>query len=90
MAALQNAKLTPEDLDLIIVATETPDHIFPPVACQLQSKLGCRQIGAYDVHATCGGFLSALQIAEQYIKFGQQQNCDGWEENLQTRGHGDV
>ncbi|MBU8908208.1 beta-ketoacyl-ACP synthase III [Desertibacillus haloalkaliphilus] len=72
--ALESARLQPEELDLIIVATETPDHMFPPVAARLQKKLGCANIGAYDVHSTCVGFISSLQIAEQYIKSGKFAN----------------
>jgi 3-oxoacyl-[acyl-carrier-protein] synthase-3 len=68
LAALEDAKLQPKDIDLIIVATETPDHMFPPVATKLQTLLGCRTVGAFDVHSTCVGFISALQIAEQFIK----------------------
>ncbi len=69
-AALDDAQLEPADIDLLIVATETPDYILPPVACQVQARLGCRNIGAFDLHATCAGFLSALQVAEQYVKAG--------------------
>ena len=71
--ALQHAKLKPKDIDMILVATETPDHILPPVACQIQHRLECRTIAAIDIHNTCVGFLSALQIAEQFIKLGTHQ-----------------
>lgn len=73
-AALQHAGLYPEEIDLILVATETPDHILPPVACQVQNRLGCKNVAALDIHNTCVGFLSALQIAEQYIKSGTHCN----------------
>lgn len=73
MEALDDAGTAASDIDMILVATETPDHILPPVACQIQFKLGCRQIAAMDIHSTCVGFLSALQIAEQYIKLGRHK-----------------
>lgn len=71
--ALHHAQLEPKDLDMILVATETPDHILPPVSCQVQHRLQCKTIAAMDIHNTCVGFLSALQIAEQYIKLGTHQ-----------------
>ncbi|WP_227935179.1 beta-ketoacyl-ACP synthase III [Alkalihalobacillus deserti] len=71
LLALEDAGLEPKDIDMLIVATETPDHMFPPVATKLQTLLGCRTIGAYDVHSTCVGFISALQIAEQFTKIGK-------------------
>jgi 3-oxoacyl-[acyl-carrier-protein] synthase-3 len=71
VSALEDARLKPQDIDFIIVATETPDHMFPPVATKLQTLLGCRTIGAFDIHSTCVGFISALQIAEQYVKTGK-------------------
>jgi 3-oxoacyl-[acyl-carrier-protein] synthase-3 len=69
--ALRDAGLQAADLDLLIVATSTPDHPFPPVACQLQARLGCRTITAFDVSATCLGFISALEIADQFIRTGK-------------------
>lgn len=72
--ALRHAELNAKELDLILVATETPDHILPPVACQVQDRLDCKNVAAIDIHNTCVGFLSALQIAEQYIKAGTHQN----------------
>lgn len=72
--ALQDAKISPEEVDLILVATESPDHILPPVSCQLQHRLGCKTIASFDIHNTCVGFLSALQIAEQYIKVGTHEH----------------
>ena len=53
--ALEDAGLQPEDLDFLLVATVTPDHPFPSVANQLQHRLGCRQIPAFDVSAACAG-----------------------------------
>lgn len=74
VGALEDAGLAPSDIDMILVATETPDHILPPVACQIQHRLGCHSIGVMDIHSTCVGFLSSLQIAEQYIKLGTCRN----------------
>jgi 3-oxoacyl-[acyl-carrier-protein] synthase-3 len=71
IAAIQDAGIDAHAIDLIIVATSTADHIFPSVACQLQVKLGCGSIGAFDVNAACSGFISALQIAEQFLKNGK-------------------
>ncbi|WP_269758283.1 beta-ketoacyl-ACP synthase 3 [Thalassobacillus sp. C254] len=71
LQALKDAHLKAEDIDMLIVATETPDHMFPPVAVRFQHLLKCRQIGAFDIHSTCVGFLTALQTAEQYVKMGK-------------------
>lgn len=73
-AALDSAGLSAEQLDMIIVATETPDHLFPPVACRLQHMLGCRPIAAYDLHLVCTGFVAALQTAEMYLKLGRHEH----------------
>ncbi|MGZ4032090.1 MAG: beta-ketoacyl-ACP synthase III [Tumebacillaceae bacterium] len=72
--ALAHAELNAQDLDMIIVATVTPDHPFPPVACQLQARLGCRNVTVFDVEATCVGFITALQIAEQFVKIGRYRH----------------
>jgi 3-oxoacyl-[acyl-carrier-protein] synthase III len=72
--AIRHANLTAQDIDMIIVATVTPDHPFPPVACQLQARLGCRNVSAFDVEATCVGFLTAVQIAEQFVKIGRHRH----------------
>lgn len=72
-AALADAPFGAEDLDLILVGTSTPDHLFPSNATQLQSRLGCRQIGAMDVEAACSGFTYTLAIADAFIKAGAAQ-----------------
>jgi 3-oxoacyl-[acyl-carrier-protein] synthase-3 len=74
VAALGAAKLGAEELDMILVATETPDHPFPPVACKVQHKLGCRAIPAFDIHLVCSGFIAALHTAEAYIKLGRYRH----------------
>ena len=66
--ALQAAGVAASDLDLIIVATSTPDYIFPSTACLLQAKLGARHGAAFDVQAVCSGFVYALATADSLIK----------------------
>ncbi len=73
-AALAFAHLDPEDLDLIIVATCTPDMLFPSTACLIQRNLGAKAAVAFDVSAACSGFLFALSIADQYIRTGTYVN----------------
>ncbi len=69
--ALHAAGVNPADIDLIIVATTTPDIIFPSTACILQSKLGIAGCPAFDVQAVCSGFVYALTIADLFIRSGQ-------------------
>ena len=68
--ALQAAGLQPGDIDLIIVATSTPDMVFPSAACILQNKLGIWGCPAFDVQAVCSGFVYALTVADAMIKTG--------------------
>lgn len=70
-AALEAAALQPNDIDLLLVATTTPDLVFPSTACSVQAKLGitnCKP--AFDLQAVCSGFIYALSVADQFIKSG--------------------
>lgn len=73
--ALQMAGLDAADLDLIIVATSTPDYVFPSTACLLQAKLGNKGATAFDVQAVCAGFVYALSIAEKFIRCGDHKKA---------------
>ncbi|TMH07457.1 MAG: ketoacyl-ACP synthase III [Betaproteobacteria bacterium] len=75
LQALDGAKIAPADVDLIIVATTTPDMIFPSTACILQAKLGARGGPAFDIQAVCGGFVYALGIADHMVKNGAARNA---------------
>jgi 3-oxoacyl-[acyl-carrier-protein] synthase-3 len=68
--ALEAAGVAAKDIDLIIVATSTPDMVFPSAACILQNKLGVAGCAAFDVQAVCSGFVYALTIADSMIKTG--------------------
>ncbi|KMJ54481.1 MULTISPECIES: beta-ketoacyl-ACP synthase III [Vogesella] len=70
LKAIESAGIEASELDLIIVATTTPDMVFPSTACILQEKLGVPGIPAFDVQAVCAGFMYALVTANNYIKAG--------------------
>ena len=70
LAALEAAGVRPDEIDLIIVATSTPDMVFPSTACLLQNKLGIHGCAAFDVQAVCSGFVYALTVADAMIKSG--------------------
>ena len=72
--ALEDANLTPEDIDLVIVATMTSDMITPSTACIVQDKLGCKNAAAFDISAACSGFLYGLSVAYGLIKSGTYKN----------------
>ncbi len=73
--ALEHAQLKPEDLDLIIIATITPDVPFPATACFVQNKLGAKNAICFDISAACAGFIYALGIAKQFIASGTCRNA---------------
>ncbi len=72
--ALEAAGVKPEEIDLIIVATATPDHIFPATACIVQDRLGCPNAGAFDLSAGCTGFIYALVTGAGFVACGSMQN----------------
>lgn len=69
--ALAAANKTPQDIDLLIVATSTPDFIFPSTACTVQAKLGNQGAAAFDVQAVCSGFVYALTTADSFVRAGR-------------------
>jgi 3-oxoacyl-[acyl-carrier-protein] synthase-3 len=75
LQALEMAGVAAADLDLIIVATSTPDYIFPSAACLLQGSLGNKGATAFDVQAVCSGFIYALAAADKFIRSGSHEKA---------------
>ena len=75
LLAIQKAGLTPEDIDFIIVATTTPDTLFPSTACVLQEKIGASRAWGYDLIAACSGFTYALTTASQIVAAGGSRHA---------------
>jgi 3-oxoacyl-[acyl-carrier-protein] synthase III len=73
--ALAAAGITPTDLDLIIVATSTPDFVFPSTACLVQARLGVKGCAAFDVQAVCSGFVYALALADSLVRVEQARTA---------------
>jgi 3-oxoacyl-[acyl-carrier-protein] synthase III len=74
LKAIKNANITPEDIDLILVATVTPDQPFPSVACMIQERIGAKKAAALDISAACAGFMYGMVMAKQFIEVGTYQN----------------
>ncbi|MBI2743092.1 MAG: ketoacyl-ACP synthase III [Chlamydiales bacterium] len=72
--AIENAKIQPEEIDLILVATLTPDHIFPSTSCILQSLLKLPNAAAFDLQAACTGYVYGLSIAKSFVESGMYKN----------------
>ncbi|OZI32378.1 3-oxoacyl-ACP synthase [Bordetella genomosp. 10] len=73
--AIEDAGLQPGDIDLVIVATSTPDFVFPSTACLVQDKLGIRNGAAFDVQAVCSGFVYALTTADSFVRTGRARHA---------------
>lgn len=73
--ALENAAISTDEIDLLIVGTMTPDYPFPSVACILQNRLGLPSIAAFDVQAACSGFSYAMEVAEKMLMAGNYRNA---------------
>ncbi len=74
-AAMQEAEIEPEEVELILAATISPDYVIPTLACEVQRELGAVHAVAFDVGAACSGFLFALNTAYAYLKSGQYKNA---------------
>ena len=73
--AIENARLDPSDIDLIICATVSPDQILPSTGCLIQAELGANNAAAFDLAAACSGFLYGLTIANQMVRSGQSRHA---------------
>lgn len=72
--AIDAAGISASDLDMIVLATATPDETFPSTATRVQSSLGMHDGAAFDVHAVCSGFVYAMNVADNFIRLGQAEN----------------
>jgi 3-oxoacyl-[acyl-carrier-protein] synthase-3 len=73
--ALRVANLNPGDIELIIVSTSSPEHVFPATACLVQDRIGATHAGAFDLSAACSGFIFAMNMATQAIRSGSIKNA---------------
>lgn len=69
--AISMAKITPEEIGMVIVSTNSPDYIVPSTACQVQNGIGAVNAAAFDLNAACSGFIYAISVGENFIKSGQ-------------------
>lgn len=72
--AIECANLTPQDIDLIIVATATPDMTFPSTACLVQENIKAKNAAAFDISAACSGFIYGITIAKQFVQTNMYKN----------------
>jgi len=70
LRAMEDAGVSPKDLDMIITSTITPDHIFPSTSCYIQQKIGATRACAFDILAACAGFIYAISIAQSFVNSG--------------------
>ncbi|KUO59496.1 MAG: 3-oxoacyl-ACP synthase [Gracilibacter sp. BRH_c7a] len=75
LEALKDAEISPEEVDLIIVATATPDYFFPSTACLVQERIGACKATGFDISAACTGFIYGLTIARQFIRTGMYKTA---------------
>jgi len=73
--AIAEAGISPEDLDLVILATFSPDCPFPATACAVQEKIGARNAAAFDIQAACSGFIYGLAVGAQFLRTGAARHC---------------
>ena len=73
--AINNSKIKTSDIDLIILATSTPDHTFPSTATKIQGKLGIKKGFAFDIQAACSGFIYAISVADNFLLINQASNA---------------
>ena len=73
--AIKNSKIKTSDIDLIILATSTPDHTFPSTATKIQGKLGIKKGFAFDIQAACSGFIYAMSVADNFLVNNQASNA---------------
>ncbi|WP_340695372.1 beta-ketoacyl-ACP synthase III [Hydrogenobacter thermophilus] len=74
LEAIRSARIQPEDIEIILLATLTPELRFPSTACLLQAKLGATKSYAFDISAACSGFIYGLELADAYIRSGKAKN----------------